>query len=76
MKTGVWWATVHGVVKSETPLSNFTFSDPSLPTPPHPSPEGQSGPLSGAWVAPPFLQWEWHGLGAGGGWGEWPWPGL
>ena len=36
MKTGVWWATVHGVVKSQTPLSNFTFSDPSLPTPPIP----------------------------------------
>ena len=24
--TGAWWATVHGVVKSQTRLSNFTFT--------------------------------------------------
>ena len=26
METGVWWTTVHGVAKSRTQLSNFTFS--------------------------------------------------
>ena len=26
MDQGVWWATVHGVTKSRTPLSNFSFS--------------------------------------------------
>ena len=25
MDTGVWWATVHGVAKSRTRLSDFTF---------------------------------------------------
>jgi len=25
MDVGAWWATVHGVVKSRTQLSNFTF---------------------------------------------------
>ena len=23
---GAWWAAVHGVAKSQTPLSNFTFT--------------------------------------------------
>ena len=23
---GVWWATVHGTAKSQTPLSDFTFT--------------------------------------------------
>ena len=26
MEGGVWWATVHGVAKSRTPLSDFTFT--------------------------------------------------
>ena len=26
MDGGVWWATVHGVTKSQTGLSDFTFS--------------------------------------------------
>ena len=26
MDGGAWWATVHGVTKSQTGLSNFTFS--------------------------------------------------
>jgi len=26
MDRGAWWATVHGVAKSETRLSNFTHS--------------------------------------------------
>ena len=26
MDRGAWWATVHGVAKSQTRLSNFTFS--------------------------------------------------
>ena len=26
MDGGSWWATVHGVAKSQTPLSNFTHS--------------------------------------------------
>ena len=26
MDIGAWWATVHGVVKSRTQLSNFTFT--------------------------------------------------
>ena len=26
MDGGVWWATVHGVAKSQTRLSNFTFT--------------------------------------------------
>ena len=26
MDRGAWWATVHGVVKSRTQLSNFTFT--------------------------------------------------
>ena len=26
MDGGAWWATVHGVVKSRTRLSNFTFT--------------------------------------------------
>ena len=26
MARGAWWATVHGVVKSQTQLSNFTFT--------------------------------------------------
>ena len=25
MDEGAWWATVHGVAKSQTQLSNFTF---------------------------------------------------
>ena len=28
MDEGVWWATVHGVAKSWTRLSNFTFTFP------------------------------------------------
>ena len=26
MDRGAWWATVHGVTKSRTPLSDFTFT--------------------------------------------------
>ena len=26
MDGGAWWATVHGVATSQTPLSNFTFT--------------------------------------------------
>ena len=26
MDGGVWWATVHGVTKSQTQLSDFTFT--------------------------------------------------
>ena len=26
MDRGTWWAVVHGVAKSRTPLSNFTFT--------------------------------------------------
>ena len=26
MDRGAWWATVHGVTKSQTRLSNFTFT--------------------------------------------------
>ena len=26
MDRGAWWATVHGVAKSQTRLSNFTFA--------------------------------------------------
>ena len=26
MDGGAWWATVHGVTKSRTPLSDFTFT--------------------------------------------------
>ena len=26
MDRGAWWATVHGVAKSRTPLSDFTFT--------------------------------------------------
>ena len=26
MDGGAWWATVHGITKSRTPLSDFTFS--------------------------------------------------
>ena len=26
MGGGAWWAAVHGVTKSQTPLSNFTFT--------------------------------------------------
>ena len=26
MVTGAWWATVHGVAKSQTQLSDFTFT--------------------------------------------------
>jgi len=26
MDRGAWWATVHGVAKSRTQLSNFTFT--------------------------------------------------
>ena len=26
MDGGAWWATVHGVAKSRTPLSDFTFT--------------------------------------------------
>ena len=26
MDRGAWWATVHGVTKSQTQLSNFTFT--------------------------------------------------
>ena len=26
MDRGAWWATVHGVAKSQTQLSNFTFT--------------------------------------------------
>ena len=26
MDGGAWWATVHGVAKSQTPLSDFTFT--------------------------------------------------
>ena len=26
MDAGAWWATVHGVAKSQTRLSNFTFT--------------------------------------------------
>ena len=26
MDGGVWWATVHGVAKSQTQLNNFTFT--------------------------------------------------
>ena len=26
MDRGAWWAAVHGVAKSRTPLSNFTFT--------------------------------------------------
>ena len=29
MDRGAWWATVHGVPKSQTRLSDFTFSLPS-----------------------------------------------
>ena len=27
MDGGAWWATVHGVTKSQTQLSDFTFTD-------------------------------------------------
>ena len=27
MDGGAWWATVHGVAKSQTQLNDFTFSD-------------------------------------------------
>ena len=30
MDRGAWWATVHGVAKSRTRLSDFTFTFPSL----------------------------------------------
>ena len=30
MDRGAWWATVHGVTKSWTRLSNFTFTQTSL----------------------------------------------
>ena len=30
MEGGAWWATVHGVAKSRTRLSNFTFTFKSL----------------------------------------------
>ena len=26
MNRGAWWATAHGVAKSQTPLSDFTFT--------------------------------------------------
>ena len=26
MEGGAWWAAVHGVAKSQTPLSDFTFT--------------------------------------------------
>ena len=29
MDGGAWWATVHGVVKSQTRLSDFTFTSHS-----------------------------------------------
>ena len=29
MEGGAWWATVHGVAKSRTRLSNFTFTFPA-----------------------------------------------
>ena len=28
MDRGAWWAAVHGVAKSQAPLSDFTFSFP------------------------------------------------
>ena len=28
MEGGAWWATVHGVAKSQTQLSDFTFTFP------------------------------------------------
>ena len=30
MNGGAWWATVHGVVKSRTQLSDFTFTKASF----------------------------------------------
>ena len=35
MDGGAWWAAVHGVAKSQTRLSNFTFSGTVFPTPIH-----------------------------------------
>ena len=41
MDGGAWWATVHGVAKSQTRLSDFTFTfktlNPPAPWPPTPS---------------------------------------
>ena len=31
MDGGAWWATVHGVAKSRTRLSDFTFTFPTSP---------------------------------------------
>ena len=31
MDGGAWWATVHGVAKSQTQLSNFTFNGTFVP---------------------------------------------
>ena len=31
MDRGAWWATVHGVTKSRTQLSNYTFTSPPTP---------------------------------------------
>ena len=30
MDGGAWWATVHGVAKSQTGLNNFTFTHSSI----------------------------------------------
>ena len=32
MDGGAWWATVHGVAKSRTQLSNFTFTETTKAT--------------------------------------------
>ena len=43
MDRGAWWATVHGVAKSQTPLSGFHF---------HFSLSNSVGPLSGKLTTP------------------------
>ena len=36
MDRGTWWATVHGVTKSQTQLSDYIYVNPHLPI--HPTP--------------------------------------
>ena len=56
---GAWWATVHGVVKRRTRLSDFTFffTFPSPRDPPDPGVESRS-PASQAESSPSELSLE------------------
>ena len=55
MDRGAWWATVHGVTKSQTQLSNFTFIPkiqclPWLPAPTHHHNHHRSNIILGSWA--------------------------